>query len=473
MAGSVWQNMSRRASLSNYEDSNRKIVPSLRTKDLIAMGIGAIVGAGIFTIPGIVAADYAGPAVVISFIIAAVVAGLSALAYSEFASALPFSGAIYAWSNVIFGEFIGWLIGWIVISEYVIALALLASGWSAYFQGFIGGLGVDLPNALSGSFNLANGNFVDLFSAIALIGTAMLIMRGMKGVALVENTLVIMKVGVILLFIVVGATAIQVNNWVPFIPAHEAGTTFGGMQGIIGGAAQVFFAYIGFDTIAANSAETVDAQKTMPKAIIGTLVVATGLFIAVAAVLTGMFPYQQYAGNAEPAAWALREAGHYFTANVLSIVALGGMFTGIIAFMIGGSRLLYSFAKDGLLPKGIAKLDDQGLPRKATVVLTAIAVILSSAMPVELLANLVSAGTLIAFGAASLGIIFLRKRKDIDHSGYKVPLYPVLPIISVLCCVGLFISLSVESILMTLVWILAGALVYFAYGMRHSVQNKD
>lgn len=473
MAGNVWRDMSRKASPSSYAHGNQKLIPSLRTKDLIAMGIGAIVGAGIFTIPGIVAADYAGPAVVISFMIAAIVAGLSALAYSEFASAMPFSGAIYAWSNVIFGEFIGWLIGWIVIAEYVIALALLASGWSAYFQGFIGGLGVNMPTALSGSFNLGTGHIVDLLSAIALIGTAMLIVRGMKGVALVENVLVVLKVGAVLLFIVVGATAIQVANWVPFIPAHEAGTNFGGMSGVIGGAAQVFFAYIGFDTIAANSAETIDAQKTMPKAIIGTLVVATGLFIGVAAVLTGMFPYQEYAGNAEPAAWALRQSGHYFTANLLSVVALGGMFTGIIAFMIGGSRLLYSFAKDGLLPHVIGKLDKQGLPLNATILLTIIAVVLSSAMPVSLLANLVSAGTLIAFGAASLGILFLRKRKDIDHSGYKVPLYPVLPIISVLCCLGLFVSLSLASVLMTFIWIAIGALFYFAYGMKHSVQNKD
>ncbi|AIG66146.1 APC family permease [Weissella tructae] len=473
MAGTVWQNMRRQASPSNYEDKDQQLIPTLRTKDLIAMGVGAVVGAGIFTIPGIVAADYAGPAVVISFIIAAVVAGLSALAYSEFASAMPFAGSIYSWSNVIFGEFVGWLIGWIVLSEYVIALALLASGWSAYFQGFIGGLGVDMPTALSGSFNLANGQYVDLLSAIALIGTCMLIVRGMKGVAIVENALVIMKVGVILLFIVVGATAIQVSNWVPFIPAHEVGTQFGGMQGIFHGASQVFFAYIGFDTIASNSAETVDAQKTMPKAIIGTLVVATLLFVAVAAVLTGMFPYQDYAGNAEPAAWALRQAGHYFTANILSVVALVGMFTGIIAFMIGGSRLLYSFARDGLLPKFIANLDGKGLPLTATLVLTVIAIVLSSAMPVELLANLVSAGTLVAFGSASLGILFLRKRKDIDHSGYKVPLYPILPAISVLCCLGLFVSLSPKSMLLTAGWISLGAIFYFAYGMKHSAQNKD
>jgi len=471
MVGNVWQNMSRKASPSNYEDKDQRLIPSLHTKDLIAMGVGAVVGAGIFTIPGIVAADYAGPAVVISFIIAAVVAGLSALAYSEFASAMPFAGSIYSWSNVIFGEFVGWLVGWIVLSEYVIALALLASGWSAYFQGFIGGLGVEVPKALSGAFNPSAGQFVDLLSAVALIATALLIVRGMKGVALVENALVILKVGVILLFIVVGATAIQVTNWVPFVPEHVAGTHFGGVQGIIHGASQVFFAYIGFDTIASNSAETIDAQKTMPRAIIGTLVVATLLFVAVAAVLTGMFPYQEYAGNAEPAAWALRKAGHFFTANLLSIVALAGMFTGIIAFMIGGSRLLYSFARDGLLPKFIANVDKKGQPLMATIVLTVIAVSLSSAMPVTLLANLVSAGTLVAFGAASLGILFLRKRKDIDHSGYKVPLYPVLPAISVLCCLGLFMSLSSDSMLLTAGWIVLGAIFYFAYGMKHSAQN--
>ena len=234
------------------------------------------------------------------------------------------------------------------------------------------------------------------------------------------------------------------------------------------GAAQVFFAYIGFDTIAANSAEVKDAQRTMPRAIIGTLLIATVLFVGVAGVLTGMYKYTKYANNAEPAAWALRESGHLFTANLLSVVALVGMFSGLIALMIGGSRLVYSFGRDGLMPQAFAKLDSRGLPFNATVVLTVLGVILGAVFPVGMLANLVSAGTLIAFIVASVGILKLRKREDIDHSGYKMPWYPVLPIISALASLGLFFSLNKDALILALGWVVIGAIVYVLYGAKHS-----
>ncbi|MHB9649815.1 APC family permease [Weissella paramesenteroides] len=464
----LWQKMIRRENPSSYADKDGKLQPVLGKREMIAMGIGTVVGAGVFTMPGIVAAEYAGPAVVISFVIAALIAGLSALAYSELASAMPFAGSIYSWANVIFGEFIGWIAGWAILAEYLIALALVSSAWSSYFQGFLASFGFELPKFFQASFNLTKGTGFDLFGAIAILVVGVLASRGLRNIAQIENWLVVGKIAVIIIFIVVGATAVQVNNWLPFIPHHQTGTHFGGITGIIVGATQIFFSYIGFDTIAANSAEVKNPQKTMPQAIVGTLVIATALFVGVAAILTGMYPYEKFAGNAEPAAWALRESGHLLTANLLSVVALVGMFSGLVALLIGGSRLVYSFGRDGLMPRQLAQLDNAGLPKVATGIITAIAIILGGVFPIDMLANLVSAGTLIAFIVAGLAVLKLRKRADINHSGYKMPWYPVLPILAALAAFLLLCSLNTTAIYLTVGWLVIGFIVYLFYGSHHS-----
>ncbi|WEA52820.1 amino acid permease [Weissella paramesenteroides] len=464
----LWQKMIRRENPSSYADKDGKLQPVLGKREMIAMGIGTVVGAGVFTMPGIVAAEYAGPAVVISFVIAALIAGLSALAYSELASAMPFAGSIYSWANVIFGEFIGWIAGWAILAEYLIALALVSSAWSSYFQGFLASFGFELPKFFQASFNLTKGTGFDLFGAIAILVVGVLASRGLRNIAQIENWLVVGKIAVIIIFIVVGATAVQVNNWLPFIPHHQTGTHFGGITGIIAGATQIFFSYIGFDTIVANSAEVKNPQKTMPQAIVGTLVIATALFVGVAAILTGMYPYEKFAGNAEPAAWALRESGHLLTANLLSVVALVGMFSGLVALLIGGSRLVYSFGRDGLMPRQLAQLDNAGLPKVATGIITAIAIILGGVFPIDMLANLVSAGTLIAFIVAGLAVLKLRKRADINHSGYKMPWYPVLPILAALAAFLLLCSLNTTAIYLTVGWLVIGFIVYLFYGSHHS-----
>ncbi|WP_439818618.1 APC family permease [Weissella paramesenteroides] len=464
----LWQKMIRRENPSSYADKDGKLQPVLGKREVIAMGIGTVVGAGVFTMPGIVASEYAGPAVVISFVIAALIAGLSALAYSELASAMPFAGSIYSWANVIFGEFIGWIAGWAILAEYLIALALVSSAWSSYFQGFLASFGFELPKFFQASFNLTKGTGFDCFGAMAILVVGILASRGLRNIARIENWLVIGKIAVIIIFIVVGATAVQVNNWLPFIPHHQTGTHFGGITGIVAGATQIFFSYIGFDTIAANSAEVKNPQKTMPQAIVGTLVIATALFVGVAAILTGMYPYEKFAGNAEPAAWALRESGHLLTANLLSVVALVGMFSGLVALLIGGSRLMYSFGRDGLMPRQFAQLDKAGLPKVATGIITAIAIILGGIFPISMLANLVSAGTLIAFIVAGLAVLKLRKRTDIDHSGYKMPWYPVLPILAALAAFFLLCSLNTAAIYLTVGWIGIGVIVYLCYGSHHS-----
>lgn len=458
-----------------YEEKDAQLTPSLRTRDLIGLGTGMVVGTAIFTLPGIVAADHTGPAVPLAFIVAAIGAGLSALAYAETSSVLPFAGSAFSWINVLFGEFFGWIAGWALLAEYFISVAFVASGWSAYMQGFLGSFGIKLPHALTGGFDPHTGSYIDILAAFAILIVGILISRGVRQVSRIENIIVSVKLLVILMFIVVGATAIHPQNYVPFLPAHQPGTTFGGWQGILAGTAQIFIAYVGFDAIAANTAETINPQKTMPRGLIGTLLLGTGFFIAVSLVLVGMFKYSRYANNAEPAAWALRQSGHYITANLLSVVAIVGIFSALIAILLASSRLIYAFGRDGLLPKSLGQIDDKHVPNHALWMITFLAVILGSVFPFTFLATLVSAGTLVAFIFVSLGIYAMRPREGVDlpEAQFKMPLYPVLPAISAIFSAVIFWGLNTDAKILMVGWFVIGLLIYFIYGIRHSIINKE
>lgn len=472
------QRMLRKEDPSVYEIKDAHLERTLRVRDFLALGVGTIVSTTIFTLPGAVAAEHAGPAVILSFLGAAVVAGLVAFAYAEMASAMPFAGSAYSWINVIFGEFFGWVAGWALLAEYFIAVAFVASGLSANFRGLIAPLGLKLPNALANPLG-SNGGVIDLVAAIVTIGVALLLSRGVTEAARVENVLVVAKVLAIILFIIVGATAIHAQNYTPFIPKYHAnpdGSAFGGWQGIYAGVSMIFLAYIGFDSIAANSAEAIEPQKTMPRGILGSLVIAVVLFVAVALVLVGMFKYTSYANNAEPVGWALRHSGHGIVASVVQAIAVIGMFTALIGMMLAGSRLIYSFGRDGLLPKWLGKVNDKNLPNHALIVITLVSVIIGSIFPFDELSQLISAGTLIAFMFVSLGIYGLRRRegKDIVNTGFKMPLYPVLPFLGFLGSLIVFYGLSHAAKLYAGAWFLVGVLVYFFYGMHHSyLEKKD
>ncbi|MBS9338807.1 amino acid permease [Fructobacillus sp. M2-14] len=459
-----------RADPSAFAQSDSHLKKTLGVKDMLALGIGTIVSTAIFTLPGIVAADHAGAAVTISFLIAAVVSGLTAFAYAEFASALPFAGSVYSWASVVFGEVFGWIAGWALLAEYFICVAFVASGWSANFKLFLSAFGLALPKSLSGSVFGSQGGAIDLLSILAILIVMTLLFKGTHGTAKVENTLVVMKVLVILLFIVVGATAIHPENYAEFIPKHVPGTTFGGWQGIAAGASQIFLAYIGFDSIAANAAEAKNPEKTMPRGIIGSLLIATILFVTVALVMVGMFHYSKYANNAAPAGWALMQAGHPIVANILSVVALAGMFTGLIGMMLASSRLLYAFGRDGLLPQFVGKVNKGGQPNNALVLLTIVGLLLSSLFSFKQLASLISAGTLIAFVIVSLGIYALRPRegKDLPKAGFQMPLYPWLPAIAAVGAAYIYITLDKSAQIYSTIWFLLGLGIYFVYGRKHS-----
>ncbi|WP_099973948.1 APC family permease [Lactobacillus terrae] len=475
--GDFFKRIFRKEDPTRYEDKDSNLERVLTVKDFLSLGVGTIVSTSIFTLPGVVAAKHAGPAVIFSFLIAAVVAGLVAFAYAEMASSMPFAGSAYSWINVIFGEVFGWIAGWALLAEYFIALAFVASGLSANLRGLLAPMGIGLPNYLSNAIGV-NGGFVDIVAILVIALVAFLLSYGVSEAARVENILVVMKVVAILVFIVVGATAIKVKNYIPLVPAYHVnsdGTTFGGWQGIYAGVSMIFLSYIGFDSIAANSAEAKNPEKTMPRGIIGSLVIAATLFVAVALVLVGMFHYTSYANNAEPVGWALRHAGHPIVASVVQAVAVLGMFTALIGMMMAGSRLLYSFGRDGMLPKSLGKLNKRNLPNNALWTIAIVAIVIGAFCPFAFLAQLISAGTLIAFMFVSLGIYPLRRREGVDlaEPGFKMPFYPVMPFLAFLGSLLVFWGLDNEAKLYALCWFIIGLVVYFSFGIKHKDAEKQ
>ena len=475
MVMSFWKTITRKEDPRVYANKDGHLVRSLKVRDFLALGVGTIVSTSIFTLPGEVAAMHTGPAVAISFLLAAVVAGLVAFSYAEMSAAMPFAGSAYSWINVVFGEFFGWIAGWALLAEYFIALAFVGSGLSANFRALIAPLGLKLPASLSNAFG-TDGGIVDLVSVVVIALVAALISRGVSRAARVENVLVVLKVFAVLLFIVVGLTALHAANYVPFVPKyHEtANGPFGGWQGIYAGVSMIFLSYIGFDSIAANSAEAVNPQKTMPRGILGSLAIAVVLFVAVSLVLVGMLPYSKYANSAEPVGLALRAAGHGGVATVVQTIAVVGMFTALIGMSMAGSRLIYSFGRDGMLPKWLGKLDESNRPNRALWTLTIVGILIGAFFPFAFLSQLISAGTLIAFMFVSIGIYPLRRRegKDINDPAFKVPLYPVLPALGFIASLMVFLGLDYQAKLYAGVWFVFGLVIYFAYGMKHSYLNK-
>lgn len=451
---------------------DKNLEKTLTVKDFLALGLGTILSTSIFTLPGIVAAKYTGPAVVVPFILAALVAGLVAMNYAEMASVLPFAGSAYSWISVLFGKFWGWIVGWALLAEYLIAVAFVAAGLSSNVQGLISPLGIALPKALASPLG-TNGGVIDIIAVIVVALVTYILLRGDRQTTKVSNILVVLKLLAIVAFIVVGATAIKAQNYVPFFPKSHPnpdGTVFGGWQGIYAGISTIFLSYIGFDSIASNSAEAKNPQKTMPRGIIGSLIIATIFFICVSLVMVGMFKYTMYANNAEPVGWALRESGHTVIATVVQAVAVCGMLVALIGMMMAGSRLIYSFGRDKMLPKMVGKVNKKKIPSNALWIITIIGIILGAIFPFTFLAQLISAGTLIAFMAVSLAMYPLRKRegKTLPNASYQEPFYPVLPILGFLGSFAVFMGLDVQAKIYSAVWFLIGVIIYFVYGMRHA-----
>lgn len=460
----IFQRIFQKEDLERYLQKDSHFERTLSAVDLIALGIGAVIGTGIFILPGTVAATKAGPGIILSFVLAAIVCAVAAMCYAEFASVLPIAGSAYSYGNIVYGEMIGWIIGWALVLEYVLAVATVAVGWAAYFNSFIAGFGLKLPKAITGSFDPAHGTYINVIAILIVCLIAWIIDTGLKTSIRLNNIIVVVKLAIIVLFLLVGSFYVKPSNWTPFAP-------FGG-TGILKGAAVVFFAYLGFDAVSSSAAEVKNAKRNMPIGIIGTLVICTIFYILVSGVLTGMVSYKQL--NVDDAvAFALQLVHQNFVAGIISIGALAGMFTMMVTMIYSSSRLLYSIGRDGLLPRFLGKIDKHHAPKNAMLTVTIVISILAGLIPLDQLANLVNIGTLIAFAFVSFGILLLRRNPKLNAiKGFRVPLYPVLPIISGLLCLFMMTQLSMETWLTSLVWFLLGLIIYFGYGIRHSRMNK-
>ncbi|EIJ78102.1 amino acid permease-associated region [Bacillus methanolicus PB1] len=445
------------------EFSNNSLKRALGALDLTMLGVGAIIGTGIFVLTGVAAAKYAGPALIISFIIAGLACAFAALCYSEFASMIPESGSAYTYSYVAFGEIFAWILGWDLVLEYGLAASAVASGWSGYFKALLSGFGIHIPTALSSAYDPAKGTLIDLPAIIIVLLVTFLLSRGVKESVKFNSLMVIVKIAVVLLFIIIGVWYVKPTNWTPFMPF--------GFSGVVTGAAVVIFAYFGFDAVSTAAEEVKNPQRNLPIGIISALMICTILYIVVSLILTGIVPYQLL-NVKDPVAFALQFIHQDWAAGFISLGAIVGITTVLIVMMFGQTRLFYSISRDGLLPKTLSSVHPKSQVPVASTKMTALLVsIFAGCVPLDKLAELTNIGTLFAFATVSLGVAVLRKTKPDLKRGFRTPLVPFIPAAAVILCVYLMLQLSVFTWMGFLVWLAIGLIIYFTYGYRNSKLN--
>jgi basic amino acid/polyamine antiporter, APA family len=464
--GGIMSNIFRKKSINTMIAQSKKVElnRTLGLFDLIFLGVGCVIGTGIFVVTGIVAAESAGPAIIISFIIAGIACALAALCYAEFSSVAPLSGSVYTYTYATMGEIFAFLIGWDLMLEYVLAISAVATGWSAYFRSLIEGFGIHFPKIISSAPGTGSGGVVDLPAIIIILLITALVSRGVKESTRFNNVMVFIKLAIILIFIFVGAKYVKPENWTPFAPF--------GFKGIVTSAATVFFAYIGFDVIATASEEVKKPKRDMPIGIIASLAICTILYIAVSLVLTGMVPYT-HLNVGDPVALALKYVGQNRLAGLISVGAVVGITTVLLALIFAQVRLSFAMSRDGLLPKGLAKVHKKyKTPFSNTWLTGFVAAGIAGFVDLTTLAHLVNMGTLAAFTLISVAIIVLRKKHPEIKATFRVPFVPVLPAISALFCLYLSISLPAITWISFAIWLTVGTIVYFSYGRNHSLLNN-
>ena len=446
------------ASLEALEPHQR-LKPSLSWWHLIPLGVGAIVGTGIYTLIG-VGANLAGPAVIASFLVAGAVCACAALAYAEVATMIPASGSAYTYSYVALGEIFAWVVGWSLILEYSLVVSAVAVGWSGYAVGFLSAVGVHLPAALSAG--LYAGGLVNL-PAIAIIAVVVgLLMLGARESATVNAALVGVKIVALLVFIAVAAPHFQIANFQPFAPHGFIGPDVAGTRyGVMAAAAIIFFAFYGFDALSTAAEETKAPNRDLPIGIVGSMAVCTALYIAVAAVALGAMPAAAFAASPEPLALILRQLGHGGVAFAIGAAAVIALPTVILAFLFGQSRIFFVMARDGLLPAALAKVSARsGAPVRMTLVTGVLVAVLAGLAPLDQIASLANAGTLVAFIAVSASMLVLRRREPDAPRPYRTPLAWIVGPAAIGGCLYLFSSLRVKTWVFFALWNLAGLGLY-------------
>lgn len=446
--------------------ANTGLQKTMGPLDLTFLGIGAIVGTGIFVLTG-TGAVAAGPALTISFIIAALACGFAALAYAEFASTIPVAGSIYTYAYATLGELIAWLIGWDLLLEYGLAISAVAVGWSGYFQSLLSGFGITLPALLSAAPGTVPGQLAlfNLPAFLVVMAIAAVLSIGVRESTRINNLMVIVKISIVLLVIVVGAFHVKPTNWQPFMPM--------GWTGTLSAAAVMFFAFIGFDSVSSAAEEVKNPKRDLPIGIIASLGACAVMYVAVAAVVTGIVPYQQFMDVGHPVSMALQVAGEKWVAGFVDLGAVFGMLTVILVMSYGQTRILFAMSRDGLLPPALSKIHPRyKTPFFATWLVGLFFGLIAALVPLKALAELTNIGTLAAFSMVSLAVLILRRTHPELPRAFRCPGVPFLPIFSVLFCVFLMLQLQLSTWIAFIAWLAVGLLIYFGYSRHHAKLAK-
>ncbi len=455
---------------------------TLSSFNLVTLGIGAIIGAGLFSLTGLAAANNAGPAVTLSFIIGAIACAFAGLCYAEFASMIPIAGSAYTYSYATMGEFMAWIIGWDLVLEYALGAATVSISWSQYLIKFLHYFDLTIPPQLTMSpwetVTMADGTVVsgimNIPAVVIIVLLSLLLIRGTRESAFVNNLLVVLKVAVVLVFIAVGWSHINPANHTPYIPENTGEFGHFGWSGVLRGAGVVFFAFIGFDAVSTAAQESKNPKKGMPIGIIGSLIICTILYVLFSHVMTGIANYKEFAGSAAPVAVAIAKTPYAWLQESIIVAILAGYTSVILVMLMGQSRIFYTMAKDGLLPKTFASLHSKfQTPHKSNILFAVFISLFSAFVPVHVVGEMVSIGTLFAFILVCIGVMVMRKTDPNIPRAFRTPWVPFVPVAGIVICFAMMISLPLDTWLRLAIWMAIGLILYYTYGKKHSIIRNE
>jgi len=451
--------------VGDAEHGGKSLKRTLTATDLTLLGIGAIIGTGIFVLTGTAAANQAGPGIVLSYVIAGLACGFAALCYAEFAAMIPIAGSAYTYAYATLGEIFEWMIGWDLILEYAVGSMTVAVGWSGYFQRILAGFEIHLPTWMMAAPSAAEGAVLNLPAILIVLAIMVVLVIGVRESARFNALMVTIKLAAVAFFIVMGITYVKPENWTPFMPY--------GFSGVMTGAAVVFFAYIGFDAVSTTAEEAKNPSRDLPIGIIASLIICTVLYLVVAAILTGILPVVAYKNDVQflnaPVGYALAVINKDWAAGLVSAGAVAGITSVLLVMLMSQPRIFFSMSRDQLLPAGVSKVHPRfRTPYITTIITCVIVAVVAGFVPIQILGEMTSIGTLFAFVVVSIAVIILRIKRPDARRPFRVPFGFVIPVLGVIFCVYLMVSLSVMTWVRFLGWLDLGMIIYWTYGRVHS-----